>query len=89
MSRPQLKAFLHRARSAVSNGGVLGFTLKEGDGSAWTTDKLAQPRHFTYWREPALVEVLTQTGWTVRHLHHVAGRHEPWLYVCAVASQHD
>jgi SAM-dependent methyltransferase len=87
VSRPQLKEFLDRARSAVSEGGVLGFTLKEGDGSAWTTDKLEWPRHFTYWREPALREVLAQTGWTVRHLHHVAGRHEPWLYVCALASQ--
>ncbi len=86
LSRPQLEQLLGRARNAVREGGVLGITLKEGDGSAWTTDKLDQPRHFTYWREPALREVLTQTGWTVRHLHHVAGRYEPWLYVCALVS---
>ena len=86
LSRPQLEEFLGRARNAVRDGGVLGLTLKEGDGSAWTTDKLERPRHFTYWREPALSEVLTRTGWTVRHLHYVAGRHEPWLYVCALAS---
>lgn len=87
LDRPQLEELLHRARRAVTAEGVLGFTLKEGDGSAWTTDKLDRPRHFTYWREPALREVLTRTGWRVRHLDHVTGRHEPWLYVCAVASR--
>jgi hypothetical protein len=29
-------------------------TLKEGDGEEWRTVKLGLPRHFTYWREPAL-----------------------------------
>jgi len=89
LDRAQLEELLHRARRAVTADGVLGFTLKEGDGSAWTTDKLDQPRHFTYWREPALREVLARTGWTVRHLHHIAGRYEPWLYVCALASRHE
>jgi SAM-dependent methyltransferase len=86
LDRAQLEDLLHRARRAVTTDGVLGFTLKEGDGSEWTTDKLDQPRHFTYWREPALREVLTRTGWTVRHLHHIDGRYEPWLYVCALTS---
>lgn len=64
LDRAQLEELLRSARRAVTAGGVLGFTLKEGDGSAWTTDKLDHPRHFTYWREPALREVLTRTGWT-------------------------
>jgi len=85
LDRTQLEELLDRARCAVTDDGVLGFTVKEGDGSAWTTVKLDQPRHFTYWREPALRDVLTRTGWTVRHLDHVAGRHEPWLYVIALA----
>lgn len=85
LDRTQLEELLDRARRAVTDDGVLGFTVKEGDGSAWTTVNLDQPRHFTYWREPALRDVLTRTGWTVRHLDHVAGRHEPWLYVFALA----
>jgi SAM-dependent methyltransferase len=80
----QVEDLLARAHGAVAAGGALGITLKEGDGSAWSSAKLDVPRHFTYWREPALREVLTRTGWSVRSLDHVAGRLEPWLFVLAV-----
>lgn len=83
LSRPQLEDVVRRAARAVVGGGVLGFTLKEGDGAAWSKDKLAVPRHFTYWREPAVREVLVRTGWSAVSVDHVAGRKEPWLYVLA------
>jgi len=41
---------LVRTAAATVPGGYLAFTLKEGDGAHWTTAKLGQPRHFTYWR---------------------------------------
>jgi len=78
---------LRVTRSAVADDGVLGFTVKEGDGDAWTTIKLDLPRHFTYWREPALSDALTSAGWRLHRLDHVAGRHEPWLYVLARAGK--
>lgn len=71
---------LGRAASAVGDGGLLAFTVKEGDGSAWTTDRLDLPRHFTYWREPVLREVLLRTGWDVLSLTRVQGVRDPWLY---------
>ena len=83
LSRPQFEDVVQRARRAVVAGGVLGFTLKEGDGGGWRQDKLAMPRYFTYWREPAVREVLARTGWPVVCVDHVAGRKEPWLYVLA------
>lgn len=86
LDRPQLDDLLSRARRAVTDNGMLGLTVKEGDGAAWTTAKLDRPRLFTYWREPALRDILTRTGWTVHRLDHVTGRHEPWLYVLARAS---
>ncbi len=49
--------------------------------------KLGRPRHFTYWREPAVRAALTDTGWQVLWLEHVAGRVEPWLFVIARTSQ--
>ena len=79
----ELGDLLARARRAVGEDGGLGFTVKEGDGDTWTTAKLGLPRHFTYWREPALRDALTSAGWAVHRLDHVAGRCEPWLYVLA------
>jgi SAM-dependent methyltransferase len=83
LNRAQFEDALRRARRAVRPEGVLAVTLKEGDGEAWTTAKLDQPRHFTYWREPKLRTVLERTGWTVISAQHVKGRTEPWLFTLA------
>jgi len=83
LTREQFVDVLQRARQAVADGGVLAFTLKEGDGQAWTEAKLGRPRHFTYWREPAVRAALLETGWQVLSLEHVGGRVEPWLFVFA------
>lgn len=77
LDRPQLDDVVVRARDAVLDNGILGFTVKEGDGDGWTTAKLGRPRHFTYWRELGLRDALTRAGWTVDRLDHIAGRHEP------------
>ncbi len=83
VTREQFVDVLQRARQAVADGGVLAVTLKEGDGQAWTEAKLDRPRHFTYWREPAVHAALLATGWQVLSLELVAGRVEPWLFVLA------
>ncbi len=66
----------------LGSGPVLAVTLKGGR-PAWTEAKLDCPRHFTYWREPAVHAALLATGWQVLSLEHVAGRVEPWLFVLA------
>lgn len=86
LSREEFVEVLRRARHAVVNCGLLAFTLKEGDGEAWSRAKLGVPRHFTYWREPAVRTALRATGWQLLSLSHVAGRVEPWLFVIARAS---
>lgn len=86
LDRAQFEDVVRRARQAVVDGGVLAFTLKEGDGSAWSDAKLGLPRHFTYWREAPVRDVLARTGWTVLALAHMSGRTEPWLYVIACAT---
>jgi len=82
LTRDEFALALRKARAAA---GLLAFTLKEGDGDAWTTAKLDLPRHFTYWREEPLREVLTSTGWWPVAIERVQGR-EPWLYVLCHAS---
>jgi SAM-dependent methyltransferase len=85
LSRDQFGSVLRRARTATAVGGVLGFTLKEGDGAGWSDHKLGVPRHFTYWREPAVRTALHRAGWPDVSVTHVAGR-ENWLYVLARTS---
>lgn len=82
LTRAEMADFLRRAAVAVRAGGVLAFSVKVGDGEAWSTAKLGLPRFFVYWREPALREVLREAGWTVLDVEHVAAR-ENWLMVTA------
>jgi SAM-dependent methyltransferase len=85
LSRDQFEDLLRRARTATAPGGALAFTLKEGDGAAWSERKLGLPRHFTYWREPAVRAVLHRAGWPDASVKHVASRHNDWLHVIARA----
>ncbi len=85
LDRAQFAEVLIKARNAVDDQGILALTLKEGDGAGWTTAKLGKPRHYTYWREPGLRDVLIRTGWSVISLDHVHGRVDPWLYLLARA----
>jgi SAM-dependent methyltransferase len=84
LSRDQFEDVLRRARAATAPGGFLAFTLKEGDGEAWSEHKLGVPRHFTYWREPAVRAALDRASWPDASIDHVSGR-ENWLYVIASA----
>jgi SAM-dependent methyltransferase len=86
LDRTQFADALERIRQAMVHGGVFAFTLKEGDGDAWSEAKLDLPRHFTYWRESLLRPVLAQSRWDVISIDYVAGQLEPWLFVMARAA---
>jgi len=81
LSRDQFADLLRRARAAAVPGGVLAFTVKEGDGAAWS-DNLGMPRHFTNWREPAVRAALRVAGWPDASVDHVTGQ-DNWLFVLA------
>lgn len=63
--RDQLATVLRKARDAAP---LLAFSTREGDGGEWSTRFLDLPRHFTYWLEDPLRELLADTGWTIRSL---------------------
>lgn len=75
-----LEQLLQRATQAAM---WCAFTVKEGDGEAWTTAKLDAPRWFVYWREEPLRALLRRSGWEVRSLQHTDGRHDAWITVLA------
>lgn len=83
LNRTEFAAVVERATEAVRPGGIFAFTLKEGDGEAWTEAKLDQPRWFVYWREPKVRAVLEAAGWTVLSLEHRPGRADDWLEIIA------
>ena len=68
-------------REGYGAGGILAFTLKEGDGEEWTSGKVGLPRFFTYWRAAELSGLLTRCGWKIRDLSRVPDGKQSWLYV--------
>lgn len=88
LTASQLADVLRKAARAVSSAGLLAFTVKEGDGEAWSMAKIGKPRYFAYWHEPELRTHLAATGWTPVNVRAVQGRSEPWLYfVCRLATE--
>ena len=56
--REVLADVLGRCRAAVRPAGLLGFSMKEGDGERWTTAKLDAPRYYVYWRPDELLALV-------------------------------
>lgn len=87
VDRADLPTVLSRLAAVTRPGGLLRASLKEGDGEGWSTHgSVTRPRHFTYWREPALREAAAGAGWAdVAIRRGVPGqRGETWLEVSAV-----
>jgi len=87
VARMDLATVLRRLAAVTRAGGLLRATLKEGDGEAWSTHgAIAFPRHFTYWRAPALAAVVSASGWVDVEVAGgaVGSRGEPWLELSAV-----
>ncbi len=76
---------VRRLAGATRADGVLHVALKEGDGARFSTHgNVGAPRHFTFWREEPLREVLGSAGWTVDHVDRTVGlRGDHWLNVLA------
>jgi len=82
-SPDELAAVLVKARHGIRAGGVLGFTVKEGDGAGWSEHKLGVPRHFTYWRPGPLRAAVEAADWQVESLECRQGRRDDWILVLA------
>ena len=83
--REDFPTVVQRLAAVTAPGGVLQLSLKEGDGAKFSTHgEVRAPRHFTFWREDQLREVLTATGWDVTDVRRETGTTgEPWLFVTA------
>ncbi len=62
----QFADLVARVHAALPSDGRFAFTVKDGDGEAWSSAKLGVPRYFCYWRADALREVLERNGFEPR-----------------------
>ena len=74
---------LDRIHHSVRPGGLLGISVKEGDGSGWSDHRLGLPRYFTYWRVAPLTRMLETHGWRVEHVEQQAGQRDDWIQLIA------
>ncbi len=83
--REDLPRVLGNLAAATGTDGLLHLAVKEGDGARFSTHGgVGGPRHFTFWREGPLRDVLAAHGWEVVELARTDGqRGETWLDLTA------
>ncbi|HYH34477.1 MAG TPA: class I SAM-dependent methyltransferase, partial [Nocardioides sp.] len=83
--REDLPRAVANLASVTRPGGALHLAVKEGDGARFSTHGSVEgPRHFTFWREEPLRQVLAEAGWEVTGVRRGPGsRGETWLDVDA------
>ncbi|MGY2703091.1 MULTISPECIES: methyltransferase domain-containing protein [unclassified Nocardioides] len=86
VDRTDLPVVLRRLADATAPGGLLRFTVKEGDGERWSTHgHVAAGRRFTFWRAEPLAAAVRASGWEVESLERYLGSQgeQAWLDVRA------
>ncbi len=63
LRRDEFEFVARKSRGVVGAEGIFAFTVKRGDGTSWSKAKLGLPRHFTFWQEDQLRQVLGRSGW--------------------------
>jgi SAM-dependent methyltransferase len=83
--RAHLPTVLERLRRATRPGGLLRFSVKEGNGEQWLNrGPVTEPRLFIYWKKADLCAVVDQAGWSTTRIRRTRGLgEEHWLEVWA------
>lgn len=58
----QLQEILAKIHAGLKHNGILAFSVKLGQGSGWSEEKLGAPRYYYYWQQESLATLLKQTG---------------------------
>jgi predicted TPR repeat methyltransferase len=62
LTRDEMSSVLAKTYDALTAGGRLAFTLKQGEGENWSDDKLGAPRYFCYWTKELMRGYLEGAG---------------------------
>ncbi len=84
-NKAEFTSVLKKLFHSLKKGCRLAFSLKRGEGEAWSAAKIGAPRFFCYWEQVELKPLLGDTGfirWTIGEA--LTGRaHAEWLFVIA------
>lgn len=79
LARDEFSLALEKVLARLEDEGRFAFTLKTGDGEAYSNEKLGMPRFFCYWQASeveARLEAAGYSSWTVNE-------HPGWIHVVA------
>ena len=86
-TRAEFSVVLKKLFSSLKAGGRFAFSLKQGRGEGWSSEKLGAPRYFCYWERESLEPLLAEAGfarWTITQVT-TERAHAEWLFVTAIA----
>lgn len=79
LTRDEFSLTLEKVLGRLEDNGCFAFTLKSGDGEAYSSEKLGMPRFFCYWQASdveARLEAAGYSSWAVTE-------HPGWIHVVA------
>ena len=71
---------LRKLQGPLSEKGILGFTVKQGDGEEWSEHKMGAPRFFHYWQMEPLRRSVEDCGYAVLDIRNT-DESQKWLAV--------
>lgn len=76
---------LKKVYASLKNDGIFAFSLKQGAGSEWTSEKLGEPRFFHYWQPETLKQLVEFQGfeWLAMLEGKTSLQNTSWLYIIA------
>jgi cyclopropane fatty-acyl-phospholipid synthase-like methyltransferase len=60
--------FIKKVHSALPDDGIFSFSIKQGSGEKWVTEKLNQKRYIKYWAPEEIKMILLETGFKLEYL---------------------
>jgi SAM-dependent methyltransferase len=65
----QFDLILRKIFISLNDGGILVFTIKQGEGEEYSTHKMNSPRYFHYWTEESLWKIVIGAGFSIMKLY--------------------
>jgi predicted TPR repeat methyltransferase len=84
-TREEVAQVLRKIYQSLNDDGIFAFTLKEGEGEEWSSEKLDAPRFFCYWTADQIAEYLQDAGFEKIDISEgkVGARGVSWLQIIA------
>lgn len=83
----ELQLVLRKLSGHLNDDGIISFSVKQGDGEEWSSEKMEAPRYFHYWQPASLNTLVEESGYEVLELGNIDDS-QKWLMVtCRAKTQ--